>query len=122
MLEFAGCQCPAADLCHRASRYGPRQGHQKGSHGAIRSELGQGEVHKLLRPSHGAFGQGDGPVASEFKVAPANLTQFTKNNHGEFPSSHLWAILQFAAPPPARGSSNVPVWATCSVRWIRMIR
>jgi mono/diheme cytochrome c family protein len=61
-------------------------------------------------PCHGASGKGDGPAASEFKVPPANLTQLTKNNHGEFPSSHLWAILQFGAPAPAHGSSDMPVW------------
>ncbi len=61
-------------------------------------------------PCHGASGKGDGPAASEFKVPPANLTQLAKNNHGEFPSSHLWAILQFGAPAPAHGSSDMPVW------------
>jgi hypothetical protein len=30
--------------------------------------------------------------------------------HAEFPSSHLWAILQFGAPAPAHGSSDMPVW------------
>jgi len=118
MMEFA---CPAADL-HRASRYGPRQGHQKGSHGQSDPSSGKAMYTRYCAPCHGASGKGDGPVASEFKVAPANLTQFTKNNQGEFPSSHLWAMLQFGAPTPAHGSSNVPGWATCSVRWIRMIR
>ena len=49
-------------------------------------------------------------MANEFKVGPANLTQLTKNNHGEFPSSHLWAILQFVAPAAAHGSSDMPIW------------
>jgi hypothetical protein len=38
------------------------------------------------------------------------LTQLTKNNHGEFPSGQLWAILQFGAPAPAHGSSDMPIW------------
>jgi mono/diheme cytochrome c family protein len=59
---------------------------------------------------HGAGGKGDGPAASAFKVPPADLTQLTKNNHGEFPSNHLWAILQFGSPVPAHGSSDMPVW------------
>lgn len=35
-------------------------------------------------PCHGASGKGDGPVASEFKVAPANLTQFTRKTKVSF--------------------------------------
>jgi mono/diheme cytochrome c family protein len=62
-------------------------------------------------PCHSASGKGGGPARSEFKVAPVNLTPLTKNNHGEFPSSHLWAILQFGTPAPAHGSSDMPVWS-----------
>jgi hypothetical protein len=65
---------------------------------------------QVIAPCHGASGKGDGPAANEFKVAPANLTQLTKNNHCEFPSSQLRAILQFGAPTPAHGSSNMPIW------------
>ncbi len=59
---------------------------------------------------HGAGGKGDGPAASELKIPPTNLTQLAKNNHGEFPSDHLWAILQFGANAPAHGSIDMPVW------------
>ena len=48
MMEFA---CPAADLSHRASRYGPRQGHQKAPMGQSDPSSGKAMLHKLLRPS-----------------------------------------------------------------------
>lgn len=59
---------------------------------------------------HGAAGKGDGPAASEFKVPPTDLTQLEKNNHGTFPSDHLFAVLQHGAKAPAHGSSDMPVW------------
>jgi hypothetical protein len=45
-------------------------------------------------------------------VVTNQLTQYqlTKNSYGEFPSSRLWAILQFGAPAPAHGSSDTPGW------------
>lgn len=59
---------------------------------------------------HGTGAKGDGPAASELKTPPTNLTLLAKNNHGEFPKDHLWAILQFGAKAPAHGSSDMPVW------------
>lgn len=59
---------------------------------------------------HGAVGKGDGPAASEFKVPPTDLTELAKNNHGTFPSDHLYAVLQHGAKAPAHGSSDMPVW------------
>jgi mono/diheme cytochrome c family protein len=61
---------------------------------------------------HGTAGKGDGPAASELKTSPTNLSLLAKNNHGEFPSDHLWAIMQFGAKAPAHGSSDMPVWGT----------
>jgi mono/diheme cytochrome c family protein len=59
---------------------------------------------------HGADGKGNGPAASSFKVPPADLTMLVKNNHGEFPSDHVWAILHFGTKAAAHGSSEMPVW------------
>ncbi len=61
---------------------------------------------------HGVAGKGDGPAASELKMPPTDLTMLAKNNHGEFPADHLWAILQFGAKAPAHGTSDMPVWGT----------
>jgi mono/diheme cytochrome c family protein len=71
--------------------------------------FGKATYTSYCAPCHGTSGEGDGPAANEFKVPPADLTQLTKKNHGEFPSSHLWAMLQFGAPAPAHGSSDMPV-------------
>jgi uncharacterized protein (DUF849 family) len=53
--------------------------------------------------------KGHGPATSWFKVPPADLTMLAKNNHREFPSDHVWAILHFGTKAAAHGSSAMPV-------------
>jgi mono/diheme cytochrome c family protein len=76
----------------------------------VDAKSGQAMYQSYCAACHGATAKGDGPAASELKVPPTDLTQLTKNNHGEFPSAHLWAILQFGANAPAHGTSDMPVW------------
>jgi mono/diheme cytochrome c family protein len=61
---------------------------------------------------HGPAGKGDGPAASELKVAPTDLTQLAKKNDGKFPADHVRSILDFGAKAPAHGSNDMPVWGT----------
>jgi mono/diheme cytochrome c family protein len=61
---------------------------------------------------HGPAGKGDGPAASELKVAPTDLTQLAKKNDGKFPADHVRSILEFGAKAPAHGSNDMPVWGT----------
>lgn len=71
---------------------------------------GQAMYATYCAACHGASGKGDGPAAGEFKVKPADLTQLAKNNRGEFPADHVWAILHFGTKAAAHGSSEMPVW------------
>jgi mono/diheme cytochrome c family protein len=59
---------------------------------------------------HGTDGKGGGPAASALKVAPANLTQLSKNNGGKYPALKVAAIIHGESAPPAHGSSEMPVW------------
>ncbi len=59
---------------------------------------------------HGKDGKGGGPAASEFKVAPSDLTTLAKNNNGKFPSDHVAAVLRFGTSTPAHGTRDMPVW------------
>jgi mono/diheme cytochrome c family protein len=61
-------------------------------------------------PCHGADGRGNGPVASELKEKPADLTAIARNNGGKFPSSHIATVLDYGMEIPAHGSSQMPVW------------
>ncbi len=71
---------------------------------------GQAMFVSYCAACHGASGQGNGPAASELKVKPTDLTVLARNNHGEFPSDHVWAILHFGTKAPAHGTSDMPVW------------
>jgi mono/diheme cytochrome c family protein len=59
---------------------------------------------------HGIDGRGHGPVATELKTPPTDLTMQSRNNHGKFPDTHIVTVLQFGAETPAHGSAEMPVW------------
>ncbi|MDR3751114.1 MAG: c-type cytochrome [Terracidiphilus sp.] len=59
---------------------------------------------------HGMDGKGHGPVATELKMPPTDLTMQSRNNHGKFPDTHIVTVLQFGSDTPAHGSAEMPVW------------
>jgi len=61
-------------------------------------------------PCHGQDGKGQGPVASELKHQPSNLTTLARNNNGRFPAIHVMAVLRSGTIIPAHGSTAMPVW------------
>lgn len=64
---------------------------------------------------HGQEGKGDGPAAAALKVAPANLTQLSKNNGGKFPDMHVAQVLR-SGSAAAHGSTDMPVWGPLFLR------
>ena len=61
-------------------------------------------------PCHGTDGRGNGPAATALKNQPTDLTALARNNHGKYPDSHVYEVLQFGADIPAHGSAEMPVW------------
>ncbi len=61
-------------------------------------------------PCHGLDGKGNGPVAIAMKQQPTDLTVLSKNNGGNFPDSHIAAVLKVGAPNPAHGTAQMPIW------------
>ena len=61
-------------------------------------------------PCHGADAKGAGPVASELKASPTNLTVLSRNNHGKFPDAHIVTVLTYGAEIKSHGSADMPVW------------
>ncbi len=59
---------------------------------------------------HGEDGKGMGPVASELKTAPSDLTTLTKRHAGKFPEDYVAEIVRLGKPIQAHGSSEMPVW------------
>jgi mono/diheme cytochrome c family protein len=58
---------------------------------------------------HGKNGKGNGPAASELKVAPPDLTTLAKRNKGKFPADYVSRVL-VNGPKPAHGTAEMPVW------------
>ena len=62
---------------------------------------------------HGTDGSGNGPMASELKTKPTNLTTLSKNNGGHFPYLSLRdsvAGTSNSSNIRAHGSREMPVW------------
>jgi mono/diheme cytochrome c family protein len=61
-------------------------------------------------PCHGVNAKGQGPVASQLRAQPTDLTTLSKNNHGKYPDTHVVTVLQFGSEIPSHGSVEMPVW------------
>lgn len=53
---------------------------------------------------------GDGPMASEIKSPPPDLTTLTKRYEGKYPSGYVSAVLNFGKNFASHGSQEMPVW------------
>ena len=59
---------------------------------------------------HGVEARGDGELASELKVRPANLTEIAKRNGGEFPFDLVVQIIDGRRKVKGHGGGDMPVW------------
>jgi mono/diheme cytochrome c family protein len=59
---------------------------------------------------HGAEGRGDGPLADELKVAPADLTKIAERRGGTFPDAEVHEIIDGRRFVRAHGKSDMPIW------------
>jgi len=60
---------------------------------------------------HGSEGKGNGPVASDLKTKPADLTVFAKNNGGKFPAERIRKFISGDEPSLiSHGSREMPIW------------
>ena len=60
---------------------------------------------------HGVDAKGDGPMAKQLKVMPANLTVLAKNNQGQFPAARVRKMIAGEEEPGAsHGSRDMPIW------------
>jgi mono/diheme cytochrome c family protein len=59
---------------------------------------------------HGTDGKGSGPAADALKKRPADLTQLTRKNNGNFPELHVMNYIKGEDVVAAHGSRDMPVW------------
>jgi len=72
------------------------------------------EGHKLYDQHcavcHGPNGRGDGPLAEDLKVAPADLAAISKRRDGHFPDVEIREIIDGRRRVRGHGGSEMPVW------------
>ena len=76
-------------------------------------ERAQADYMNYCASCHGIDGTGNGPMASELKTAPTNLTTLTKENNGHFPYIKLRKVIDGSLSTGsirAHGSGEMPVW------------
>jgi mono/diheme cytochrome c family protein len=71
---------------------------------------GQTMFKEYCAVCHGVAGKGDGPAADALKKRPADLTQLTRKNNGEFPELHVMDFITGQDVVAAHGSRDMPVW------------
>lgn len=59
---------------------------------------------------HGKSGAGDGNLAQYLTVAPADLTQISKENAGKFPREKVHKIIDGRDAVRGHGGSEMPIW------------
>jgi Cytochrome C oxidase, cbb3-type, subunit III len=71
---------------------------------------GAEEFREYCAQCHGTDGTGNGPVASELKRKPANLTVLSKNNNGVFPTSEVRDFIAGTREILSHGTREMPLW------------
>ena len=77
---------------------------------AVTVENGSALFRSYCASCHGAGGKGDGPLAANLRVAPADLTRIAKRNHGKFDPDKVRRAVDGRGPKEIHGGSDMPVW------------
>jgi len=74
--------------------------------------IARGQLHyqRYCSACHGEQGKGKGPVAEYLKVAPADLTQLSKQNGGHFPFWRVYRIVDGREAVRGHGTREMPIW------------
>lgn len=77
---------------------------------SIDSLVGRDSFQMYCASCHGPAGHGDGPVASELRSRPADLSTLAQRNEGAFPRDRVRRLVSGDAALSAHGTSEMPVW------------
>ena len=77
----------------------------------IDSLAGGDSFERYCAACHGTDARGHGALAIELRTPPADLTQLTRRNNGEFPREAVRGfIIGVGRTPAAHGTTEMPVW------------
>lgn len=71
---------------------------------------GQFHYQRYCAVCHGEQGTGNGPMAEYLKVPPADLTQLSKKNGGQFPFWQAYRIVEGREAVRGHGTREMPIW------------
>ena len=71
---------------------------------------GKLEYQQYCASCHGAEGTGNGPMSELWKKPPADLTQLTKKNNGQFPFWRVYRTIDGREEVASHGPRAMPVW------------
>jgi mono/diheme cytochrome c family protein len=73
-------------------------------------ESGAALFRSYCASCHGTDAKGDGPVAANLRIAPADLTRIAMRNHGKFDAERVRRSIDGRGPKEIHGGSDMPVW------------
>ena len=76
----------------------------------VTTESGSALFRSYCVSCHGLKAKGDGPLAANLRIAPADLTRIAKHNHGEFDPEKVRRAIDGRDPSKIHGGSDMPVW------------
>ena len=83
----------------------------------MRQSVAGREVFRLYCAAcHGVAGRGDGPLASNMRRKPADLTEIAKRNGNQFPSDMVFRTIDGRQPVRGHGGPDMPVWGDAFAR------
>jgi mono/diheme cytochrome c family protein len=77
---------------------------------SIEAQAGHNLYEQHCYVCHGLRGKGDGPLAEELRVAPADLTAIAKRRGGVFPEVELRETIDGRRRVRGHGPANMPIW------------
>jgi mono/diheme cytochrome c family protein len=84
---------------------------QKTAHLPGSNPVSGAQLYKLYcAVCHGIDLKGHGPMATELKTPPADLTTLAQRHDGKFPEKYVEDVLRNGVKNSAHGDSDMPVW------------
>lgn len=89
---------------------GSARGQAKPSYDFGAAARGENAFKAYCHACHGKAGKGDGPLAKDLKVPPADLTQIAFRNQGDFSPDQVARRIDGREPVKGHGSKDMPAW------------
>ena len=77
---------------------------------SVEAQAGHNLYSEHCEVCHGIRGRGDGPLAAELRVPPADLTLIAKRRGGVFPDVEIREIIDGRRKVRGHGPANMPLW------------